>query len=447
MCVAVWSGCAILAVTRAFSDPIQSVPPPGGGCNASFHANTNSLGHDIVHFPSVSAQDCATRCCTLQHTRCISFTFTTYQPHSTVECQEGTACCWLKSTGGSSTLKANCTSGWVGTEPVPPPGPSPPPPSPPPIPGVKTPKLTKLRFIAKDVSGNLRDPSAVIQDPKTGLWHFWVVFMPGSTQPGWRGYLHHYVSLNTSVESTEWLSLGLALNHSSDPKAFDSGGMFSPSAVYDATGPRPGWYLFYSGTGANYTVTRASAQLVAFATDPDGPWIRLGLVAYPSNVNGTWNAVRTDSGRAQIVNGKRGYWTKGVSGKSLAQEGAYFPNDPSTFAPPYSQWSNNPVFKALKGTDGYENCEFFKGPDRFFHIICANHGGGQPHFVAPLGTDALNWTLANTINTQPALEPTPVYENGPPGDQADVNFFIARTETGQNGPGALAIAIYKLTWI
>merc|ERR1712000_653424 len=109
-------------------------------------------------------------------------------------------------------------------------------------------RLTKLSIIANDTTGQLRDPSAMVQDPKTGRWHFWVVYMPGKTRSGWRGYLHHY-----SAESIEgpWRNDGLALNHSADPHAFDNGGMFSPSAIYD---PDEGkWYLFYSGTGANMT--------------------------------------------------------------------------------------------------------------------------------------------------------------------------------------------------
>lgn len=190
-------------------------------------------------------------------------------------------------------------------------GPSPSPPSPPPIPGLKIPRLKQLRIIALDPTGNLRDPSAVVQDPVTGKWHFWVVYMPGATQPGWQGFLHHYEvmitsvfhahdrrlpahdlfifshhyydhcvrchtdrdthtlshtsvhthtrkhthenthhveirahglqSVNSSIDTTEWASFGLALNHSSDPHAFDSGGMFSPSAIYDPNGSAPGW--------------------------------------------------------------------------------------------------------------------------------------------------------------------------------------------------------------
>eukprot|EP00966_Prymnesium_polylepis_P136175 3146516-Prymnesium_polylepis.1 len=173
--------------------------------------------------------------------------------------------------------------------------------------GYLSPKLTLQHVIAKDPSGNLRDPSAMIQDPKTLHWHFWVVFVPGSAQPGWAGYLHHYSS--DSVAGP-FVSHGLALNHSADPGAFDHHGMFSPSAVYDAASER--WYLFYSGTGSNYTEYKTSAQLVASAASPEGPWVREGVVAYPTGsaalgFNRTWNSRRVDSGRAVVIDGRRGY--------------------------------------------------------------------------------------------------------------------------------------------
>merc|ERR1719160_1706453 len=92
---------------------------------------------------------------------------------------------------------------------------------------------------------------------------------------------------------------GLALNHSSDPAAFDFSGMFSPSALYDEQEDL--WYLFYSGTGANDTTrsdtahNHISAQLVASAASPEGPWTRLGLVTYPTGSDEAgwdhpWNA-------------------------------------------------------------------------------------------------------------------------------------------------------------
>ena len=47
----------------------------------------------------------------------------------------------------------------------------------------------------------------------------------------------------------------------------------------------------------------------------------------------------------------------------------------------------------------------------------------------------------------PPGEPTPVYEDGAPGDAATVRYFIARQPTGRKGPGALAIGLYKLSWL
>ena len=329
-----------------------------------------------------------------------------------------------------------------------------------------SPHLTLMHTIASDDTGNLRDPSAMIQDVASGQWHFWVVYMSGATQPGWAGYIHHWSS--PSIEGP-FTNRGLALNHSADPNSFDHHGMFSPSAIFD---PDDGhWYLFYSGTGKNYTETKTSAQLVARAASPDGPWTRLGLVCYPTGAppayNSSWNARRCDSGRALKVNGRRMYLTKGVERVALAQEGAYFPRDSSVFAPPYSEWANNPIYRATnpdkKGGGGYENCEFFAGPAAEvapgatprLHVLCQYHGapGGQPHFVAARTADGLHnnplqWALINDIDTAPALEPTPVYEGGPPGaSQTTTRYFIARTESGRKGAGALVVSLFKLDWV
>ena len=55
----------------------------------------------------------------------------------------------------------------------------------------------------------------------------------------------------------------------------------------------------------------------------------------------------------------------------------------------------------------YENCEFFRGPDDFFHVICEyhGHGHGQPHFVTPLGSEGLNWTLVGEVTRTPHWSP------------------------------------------
>lgn len=323
---------------------------------------------------------------------------------------------------------------------------------------VYSPQLTKVSILADDETGNLRDPSGMIQDPKTGRWHFWVVFVPGSTKPGWAGYLHHY-----SADAIEgpFTNHGLALNHSSDSAAFDYSGMFSSSALYDEE--EAAWYLFYSGTGANDTATdHISAQLVASAPSADGPWTRLGLVAYPTGPAGHWNARRTDSGRAMRIGGQRGYWTKGCRDgttsaaftgvKHTCAEGAYFPLNQASWRPPYAEWKSNPIYEAkvapFADPAGYENCEFFRGPkneqvngSRPLHVLCQAHSSRkQPHFI----TDAsgLHWTLVNTLNTAPAAEPTPVYHGAVPGDEAEVTHFIARVE----GP-RLTVGLFKLDWV
>lgn len=98
-------------------------PPPGGGCNASTLEGMNIVGSsDIVHFPSESAAECAASCCTLQRQRCLAYTWTSWQPHTTPQCVQHTKCCWLKAEAGMTAPQHNCTSGrpgaWTSTPPL-----------------------------------------------------------------------------------------------------------------------------------------------------------------------------------------------------------------------------------------------------------------------------------------------------------------------------------------
>jgi hypothetical protein len=91
------------------------------------------------------------------------------------------------------------------------------------------PTLNYVKTIAVDPTGNLRDPSAMVQDSQTKLWHFWVDYMPGSHQPGWHAVLHHY----SAPEITgPWTNHGLALNHSTDPAAWDYAGQVRLSLTF-----------------------------------------------------------------------------------------------------------------------------------------------------------------------------------------------------------------------
>ena len=110
--------------------------------------------------------------------------------------------------------------------------------------------------------------------------------------------------------------------------------------------------------------------MVAVSPSPDGPWTKLGTVNRPTgrapDWGPAWNARRLDSGRALVIGGKKGYWTKGVSGASptaVASEGLYVPDRPASWAPPWSEWRHNPLFGPTAADPaGYENCEFFMGP-------------------------------------------------------------------------------------
>ena len=66
-------------------------------------------------------------------------------------------------------------------------------------------------------------------------------------------------------------SPGKAFNHSTDPRAWDYAGQFSPSVIYDETEKR--WFAFYSATAKNYSEgSDTCAQLVRTSQSPDGPW-------------------------------------------------------------------------------------------------------------------------------------------------------------------------------
>ena len=422
------SGAVVALLLSLYCDIPAAAPRV---CNHSITPFTNlETSSDLGSSLCPDVNSCAVLCCA--DSNCRAFTFTTSQPRDTPNCSSGTPCCWLKSGYGTAVPQVNCTSGSVDMQ-------------------FSTPRLTRIATIAADPSGHLRDPSAAVRD-NGGTWHFWVDYIPltQNTQDGWHAYLHHYTA---PAVVGPWQLQGLAFNWSSDPNAFDSWGSFSPSALFDET--LNTWFLFYSGTClANYSIFLESAQLVASAASPNGPWTKLGLVNWPTGDpplwTPQWNARRLDSGRALFVGGRRGYWTKGVRGASYAQEGVYFPLNGSSFLPPYAEWLLNPIYNAsdnnASAVDGYENCEFFRGPDGeaggpWLHVLCTNHGQGQPHFVTK---DNLHWQYLGVVDVSPALEPTPAYA-GTPSDLTDVSYFISRAESVDGSP--LHIDLFNLSWV
>jgi len=211
---------------------------------------------------------------------------------------------------------------------------------------------------------------------------------------------------------------------------------------------------------------------VAVAESPFGPWRRLGVVApgglaWAADRKGGgyrinhWNGLRVDSGRALIVNGTKLYSTKGIgngtglpdsnpTGIYQALQGVFFPDNQSSWAPPYHAFAGNPVTRAgPKGNTytlgGAENCEFYRGPDGYFHATCAAHGeiykdGGAPHYLVSVRADpqpSVSWQFVG-FHSMGAAEATPVYEGAGPGDKAKVRFFIARDEGG--------VSLYRVSW-
>lgn len=177
-----------------------------------------------------------------------------------------------------------------------------------------------------------------------------------------------------------------------------------------------------------------------------------------------WNGLRVDSGRPLVVNNTKLYSTKGIgngsgipnsnpSGGYQALQGVFFPQDQGTWAPPYVAYSENPVTRAgvapvgnTYTSGGAENCEFYSGPDSYFHANCAAHGtiykgGGAPHYIVSVRAESIPrvlWTFVGFIPHLGAAEPTPVYEGGPPGDTALVRYFVARDRGG--------VSLYSVHW-
>jgi hypothetical protein len=220
-----------------------------------------------------------------------------------------------------------------------------------PEPPQKSPRFTKLRTLVYGSQlgpgCDVQDPSPMIRDPVTNLWHFWSVFGCNG-KCGWAGSLRHWYSNTTDLETAAFVDGGMALSHATDPSAPDSNGQFSPAIFYDSVDTA--WYLFYSATGKNGSATRQciteptgceSSEMVASSASPHGPWIKLGCVARAKN-DGSWNARLVDSGRALEINGKRGYYSVGFRGAAHVKagappecvEGVYFPEDPASFRPP-----------------------------------------------------------------------------------------------------------------
>eukprot|EP00039_Didymoeca_costata_P012716 m.184745 g.184745 ORF g.184745 m.184745 type:complete len:75 (-) comp15562_c0_seq5:11-235(-) len=68
--------------------------------------------------------------------------------------------------------------------------------------------------------------------------------------------------------------------------------------------------------------------------------------------------------------------------------------------------------------------------------------GYLQHYIVTVtgpANPSVTWEFVGFLHNFIGGEPTPVYEGGPPGDQAMVHHMIGRTGQG--------IALYNLTWI
>ena len=163
-------------VAASTVDSLQLQPAAACWANAS-SKYMNVAGSDGPFFEAATEAACAAACCGNSST-CCGYTYALTQPTGNAHCALGGRCCWLKRGSSCHLVAGNCRAGNCSSAlnaryaPPPPPRPSP----------YHTPRLAHVRTIASDPAGNLRDPSAVVQDPKTKRWHFWVgmMILPGS---------------------------------------------------------------------------------------------------------------------------------------------------------------------------------------------------------------------------------------------------------------------------
>jgi predicted GH43/DUF377 family glycosyl hydrolase len=104
----------------------------------------------------------------------------------------------------------------------------------------------------------------------------------------------------TSYDGIKWMkALSPVFTPSSDPSAWDSGAVYSPSVYFNGTA----FGLWYSGLGQQFTVPR-----IGLATSPDGKtWVRSSLnpILNPG-ADGSWDSAGVE--QPNVVVGPSGYF-------------------------------------------------------------------------------------------------------------------------------------------
>jgi len=202
---------------------------------------------------------------------------------------------------------------------------------------------------------------------------------------------------------------------------------------------------------------------LATSKSPYGPWTK-----HPHNPiittnhynRSAWNGVRVDNPRPLISGGVPKLFLKGLSLLDPYREPPFtifdcaalpnllFPsiNISSIWNPPYNAYKHNPIIRVDQSDaiNGFENYEFFSGPDRLLHMIGSDHGGCtppncNPHYVS--ADHGYTWTYIERLALKG--EPAPAYEGGPPSDRVAVRFFVMFLP-GKDG--VFQIGLFRIQW-
>lgn len=382
-----------------------------------------------------TSEECESKCCAAS--KCAAWTFT---PAPRSDCPLG--CCFLKEGSESDTQQhavpnTPFTSGCVGFQCV---SPSPSPgPDPLPFPYARPEYNNVTRVIGNASNGApLRDPTTVIYDPVTSSWHVWCTYIDPShhTTSGYDGVVWHFWlnSSNLFDDNVAWVDGGLALNVSSDPDRFDSGAVFTPSAIRDCQNNthRHGvsvtscqWYIFYGGINRDAKEHKENIGL-AIADSPWGPFERWegNPVFTAASGNMSWcdgTEKSLDFIYPTLIEGQRQVIVKSVCQNFTALPVVFVPSNGSSWAPPY-QPQKLPGQKQVAppliqpqitcGHKGFEKMAVYEGPDGLFHLQGHNHGkctsGVYSHFVSKTRDLRGEWQQASPFNCAPAQEPVPI---------------------------------------
>ena len=171
-----------------------------------------------------------------------------------------------------------------------------------------------------------------------------------------------------------------------------------------------------------------------------------------SNPNVSTSA-RVDEAEPYIIDSQYLIYTKCVCKNDTALQGIWTANT-KEFKPEYNFLKNkSPLMNSLNTQThkGFENLKIFMGVDGYLHLTGHNHGNqNSPHYISINNNTGFEWELIEYIypfGEGNVYEPTPIFENGVPGDQGGIaNYMIQFTNNGDSSK-PFHINLMKIDWV